>query len=500
MSGWKGAGAKLGSIVGGGAVAVAVALVALYLLPARDPAGGAAPEAVALVSPKGLEAAPQAGPDLTPDPAPDQTAEPAPLAMPVPDAPVFDLVRIEKDGSALIAGKAAPNSGVSVLVDDAVVTTVVADGSGGFAALFDLAPSRQPRLITLRMRLSDGQEIASTEQVILAPEDVVPPVVAVADPAPAASGIADTLSKVSLAEDSIPKGDVTENATAQDVSPQSVDVAVAPAAILLTPEGVKVLQGGAVRAAVEAAQTIVPVTIDAISYDAAGAVQLAGRGTAGAVVRLYLNDAFLTDFEVAPDGGWGGEVSAATAGLYTLRADQVGPNGKVTARFETPFQRETRDRLAALTAPSQSPAPEAPQVAIIAQPLDTAPNLKKPVPGADLGNDPQVQMAAVPTQTPPIAGGAGEAGEVAPNAPVIATASPGPATSAQTPPQTATVPPVTVTVQPGFTLWAIARDQFGDGIRYVQVYEANKDRIRDPNLIYPGQVFTLPVSSGDPAR
>jgi nucleoid-associated protein YgaU len=48
------------------------------------------------------------------------------------------------------------------------------------------------------------------------------------------------------------------------------------------------------------------------------------------------------------------------------------------------------------------------------------------------------------------------------------------------------------TVQPGSTLWAIARDRFGDGIMYVEVFEANRDRIRDPNLIYPGQVFRMP--------
>ena len=52
--------------------------------------------------------------------------------------------------------------------------------------------------------------------------------------------------------------------------------------------------------------------------------------------------------------------------------------------------------------------------------------------------------------------------------------------------------PVSVTVQPGFTLWRIAREQFGDGVMYVQVFEANKDKIRDPDLIYPGQVFTIP--------
>jgi LysM repeat protein len=49
-----------------------------------------------------------------------------------------------------------------------------------------------------------------------------------------------------------------------------------------------------------------------------------------------------------------------------------------------------------------------------------------------------------------------------------------------------------VTVQPGNTLWGIASKTYGDGILYVNVYEANKDRIRDPDLIYPGQVFSIP--------
>ncbi len=48
------------------------------------------------------------------------------------------------------------------------------------------------------------------------------------------------------------------------------------------------------------------------------------------------------------------------------------------------------------------------------------------------------------------------------------------------------------TVQPGNTLWAIAEERFGEGIMYVAVFEANRDIIRDPDLIYPGQVFTLP--------
>lgn len=49
-----------------------------------------------------------------------------------------------------------------------------------------------------------------------------------------------------------------------------------------------------------------------------------------------------------------------------------------------------------------------------------------------------------------------------------------------------------VTVQPGSSLWAISREVYGEGILYVRVFEANRDRIRDPDLIYPGQVFAIP--------
>ena len=51
-----------------------------------------------------------------------------------------------------------------------------------------------------------------------------------------------------------------------------------------------------------------------------------------------------------------------------------------------------------------------------------------------------------------------------------------------------------ITVQPGNTLWAISRERYGRGILYVQVFDANKDKIRDPDLIYPGQIFDLPDS------
>ncbi|MCT2538680.1 LysM peptidoglycan-binding domain-containing protein [Sedimentimonas flavescens] len=49
-----------------------------------------------------------------------------------------------------------------------------------------------------------------------------------------------------------------------------------------------------------------------------------------------------------------------------------------------------------------------------------------------------------------------------------------------------------ITIEPGNTLWAIARENYGDPYLYVRLFEANRDQIRDPDLIYPGQVFAIP--------
>ncbi|PPR78923.1 MAG: hypothetical protein CFH01_00726 [Alphaproteobacteria bacterium MarineAlpha2_Bin1] len=47
-------------------------------------------------------------------------------------------------------------------------------------------------------------------------------------------------------------------------------------------------------------------------------------------------------------------------------------------------------------------------------------------------------------------------------------------------------------VQPGNSLWRIARRVYGSGFRYTIIFEANKNKIKDPDLIYPGQIFKLP--------
>ena len=53
----------------------------------------------------------------------------------------------------------------------------------------------------------------------------------------------------------------------------------------------------------------------------------------------------------------------------------------------------------------------------------------------------------------------------------------------------------TIVVQPGNTLWRLARESYGAGVRYTVIYEANKEQITNPNLIYPGQVFSVPTGN-----
>nr|WP_247878520.1 LysM peptidoglycan-binding domain-containing protein [Niveispirillum sp. SYP-B3756] len=49
-----------------------------------------------------------------------------------------------------------------------------------------------------------------------------------------------------------------------------------------------------------------------------------------------------------------------------------------------------------------------------------------------------------------------------------------------------------VVVVPGNNLWTIARRSYGEGPRYTMIFEANQGQIRDPDLIYPGQIFMMP--------
>lgn len=73
--------------------------------------------------------------------------------------------------------------------------------------------------------------------------------------------------------------------------------------------------------------------------------------------------------------------------------------------------------------------------------------------------------------------------------PVATVQQPRPATTSPAPKSTAK----SYTVVKGDCLWNIAKKFYGKGSQYTKIYNANKDKIKNPNLIYPGQVLTIPV-------
>ena len=67
-------------------------------------------------------------------------------------------------------------------------------------------------------------------------------------------------------------------------------------------------------------------------------------------------------------------------------------------------------------------------------------------------------------------------------------------------PGTILIPEVnTAIVSRGDSLWRISHRIYGQGLRYTVIYDANQEQIRNPDLIYPGQVFVLPSGSEPPS-
>lgn len=442
---------------------------------------GAAALVVAVVGYLGWQATrPAPAPEVVADASPP-AAEPAtpaaakPTEVPQPALPKIDVWRVSPEGAAVVSGLADPGATVEVLVDGVAVATGEAAPSGEFAILFDLAANPEPSLMWLSMTGDDGAVRASEEMVALGP--VAGPVIAEAAPA--------------------------EPAPAQLPEEPAVDVAAAPPAILLSDEGAVVLQD----ATPPAQEVMQNVMIDTIAYTPDGEVQVGGRGAAGAAVRIYLDNAQKAEIVVGAAGQWLTTLPETEPGIYTLRVDQLDATGKVASRFETPFKRETLENLAAAAAipvPEPEPVPEpSTDVAVVALVEEAAPE-----PDAEVVPEPTSEATAVASAAPPEEPAAAPAlvADAAPDAPVVMVDPPTPAPDPQpvaVAETTVSEPPpapklVTVTVQPGFTLWGIAQERYGDGVLYVQVFEANREKIKDPNLIYPGQVFSVPEGSAAP--
>ncbi len=469
-----------GTYIAAGVVAAGVAVGGyVYVTSQQEPV--VTPETPAVVAvpaeqpsaPTVVEAAPAPAPEITP---PEETATAPVEVTPVaPIPPTFDVVRVEADGSAIIAGLAAAGAEVFVYLGEDEIAKTDADSTGNFVALATIAPSAAPQVVSLVMR-ADGVDTPSDATVIIAPQPVAvaeaPETPTVDTPAEAAieaigiklTGTAQTggndlpeetvevqASTPAAAEPAAPTVEAGEPAPVAVEAPDVVTEAVpeptgvpttdaVPTVLIADNDGVRIVQG---------AEEVAPseITIDAISYGDNGDAILTGRGDADAVARVYLNNAITGETAVDPSGDWSLALTDVAAGIYTLRVDQIDGTGAVTSRFETPFKREDPVLVAAAAAP---------------EPASIKEEIETPTPVVD--------TPPTPAPTEPVAEAVTE---------TTAPAAPAPRVTA-------------VTVQPGFTLWKIAKDAYGQGDLYVQVFDANKDAIKNPDLIYPGQVFEVP--------
>ena len=201
---------------------------------------------------------------------------------------------------------------------------------------------------------------------------------------------------------------------------------------------------------------------------------VSGAATPGTSVRVYLNDSHIADVVAGADGAWSVRVKhGLTGGHYSVRADAAGSGGKVASRAEVPF--DVPDVMA--DAGKSPVAPPTGAVASAPPPAATSQNAE-----AQPHGTPTPAAAATPNTVPQ--------GATSPTAP-------SPVTAASDVPKSASADAVietvaTARVTTGDNLWNISRFRLGDGTRYTQIYAANSDQIRDPNLIYPGQVFVVP--------
>ncbi len=229
-------------------------------------------------------------------------------------------------------------------------------------------------------------------------------------------------------------------------------------------------------------------------------------------MRLYVDNTALGETRSGADGRWNFAGTAQiTPGTHTLRADQIDDAGAVASRVELPFFREEAARVAA--AVPQAPATAAPaaqpempaamapetQTEVVTAPEAQAEVATAPEAQAEAAKapEPQAEVATAP-ETPGEAATAPEAQAEVATAPETQPETPAAgAPAAETQVATAAAPEPQlkegrIVIQPGNNLWRISRVVYGSGVKYTVIYEANKDHIRDPDLIYPGQIFRTP--------
>jgi nucleoid-associated protein YgaU len=238
-----------------------------------------------------------APPSKTAPPAPPpQAALPAPSPQPAnppqpsPTVPSFDIVKVDPSGHAVIAGRAAPGSKVTVLDGDKPLGDVTADDRGEWVLvpINPIAPGE--RQLTLEATdPTTGAKTKSTDTVALA----------VAPPTPGGTGAG----------------------TVAVLLPSNPNQ---PAQALQTPNS-----GGA-------------LSLDTAEYSQDGKLLLSGHATPGATLRLYADNQLVATVKAGLDGKWSSvSPHPKTSGKIELRVDELGADGSVAQRVAEPFEPQT---------------------------------------------------------------------------------------------------------------------------------------------------------------
>lgn len=397
------------------------------------------------VAPQSTAALPNA---TLPSPALPQAA-PAPTvggAKP----PEFDVVRVTPSGETVVAGRAPGAARVELLDQGKVIAGEKVDQNGQFV-LLPPALSGGDHLLALRITPEGQPPVSSTQSVAVAVRPGTSPLVTLAEPG----------------------------------KPSVVLAAPGPAAPAAEPA-----PGAATKApAGTAAPATGQVTIRTAEVDAGGRFFATGTAPAGSTVRLYLNGSHIADAASADDGKWSLTINkGVSGGKYALRADALGEQGKVISRAEVPFDAPV---AVAAAAPVASAAPPKPVSRTVVPPR-----------AEQTGTTPEPASQTAAASTAPVSSSSGSpaaspaAGTSALPAKAPAGTAPGEtrtSVAANNPAANPVVPEIsTVTVTRGDSLWRISRLRLGSGMRYTVIYEANSSQIRNPNLIYSGQVFVVP--------
>jgi len=454
-------------------------------------------------------------------------AAPAPEAEPEngqPRLPAFDTVRVEPTGEAVIAGRDAPQGEVALLRDGEVYDETYAGPSGAFVFIPEPFPVGTSD-VALRATDADGNVLMSRESVtiIVDADRLQMPMVALTapgrptevlsrpEPAQVAEvAVQETTSSEAPAEvratrDAVEPDDVAGSPEESDASgadvaqqmprePGTAETAMPESDAMATDETETTV------AAIDpdADNTAQPVAarpgvrIVAVEAETGGGLFVSGEADAQAAIRLYLNDTLVARAEADDAGGVSFAIRRGVrAGRYQVRLDDVDPEtGTVLSRAEVGF---TFPEAVAAAQPEPQPAPAA--------------EARAPTPPAVQAGE--AEQAGSPSTAPEateaeIAEAQDSAAREPQRQAESADALPGTATEAESPPEapatvaerpeaTVVVPELsTASVERGDSLWRISRQVYGRGIRYTEIFEANQDQIRNPDLIYPGQVFVLP--------